>query len=58
MALRTQWRHGINGPTGLDYGLPYSRVLHHLQVPAAARDDLFFDVQVMESAALAAMYEE
>ena len=57
LSMRTQWRTGMNGPTGFDYGLPLSRVLRHLRVPADRRDEVFSDLQLMESAALSAIYE-
>ena len=53
-AMDTQWRIGMAGPTGLDYGvLPVA-----LRMIGAARADwqqLMADVRVMESAALCAM---
>ena len=50
--LGTQWRHGMAGPTGLDY----AAVLASLRVMQIPEDDVrqvFEDIQVMESAALA-----
>lgn len=55
--MRTQWRTGMNGPTGMDYGLPLTRVMRNLRVPTDRRDDVFSDLQLMESAALSAIYE-
>lgn len=57
-SMGTQWRMagGMGGaaPTGLDY-LALSAVMDFLDVPAADRGGMFFDVQVLESAALDAM---
>lgn len=54
-ALRTQWRIGVNGPTGLDYSV-LSDVIDFLgfnQDKAA----LFNDIRVMEAKALAMMHQ-
>lgn len=50
-ALRTQWRHGMNGPTGLDYSA-IDPVFRHLQVPPEQQSHIFADLQLMEVAAL------
>lgn len=51
-AMLSQWRHGFNGPTGLDYAaLPI--VEQRLGVKKRDRADIFAAVQVMESEALA-----
>ena len=49
--LRTQWRHGFNGPTGLDYGVVFSlldRAGHTGHAWGTALDE----IQLMELAAL------
>lgn len=49
--LQTQWRHGFNGPTGLDYNV----LLHELDrkgVSGEAYDDLFGSIRVIERTAL------
>lgn len=50
-ALQTQWRIGMSGPTGLDYGvLPV--VLDIKQIEPPQRAEIFADVQIMEAEAL------
>lgn len=57
IAMRTQWRTGMAGPTGLDYGaLP--AVMRLCGVPAAQRLEVFEGLRVMEGAALAVMHED
>lgn len=53
-ALSTQWRIGMAGPTGLDYGA-IPAVLRLQRVPRAEWSSLFEDIQVMERQALKAM---
>jgi hypothetical protein len=55
--LLTQWRVGMGGATGLDYTavLAFIRTLRLSRVEA---EELFADIQVMESAALEAMAEK
>lgn len=51
VAVRTQWRYGLAGPTGLDYASV--RALMDLALPPDAdRRRLLADLQVMEAAAL------
>ena len=57
LTLRTQWRAGMNGPTGLDYGV-LPEIWRRLKVPPAERDDVFADLQVIEAGALDAIYEK
>ena len=53
-AMATQWRVGMGGATGLDYGaIPV--VLRLQGVPRADWPALFADLRTMESAALQAM---
>jgi hypothetical protein len=50
-SLRTQWRHGFAGPTGLDYGA----VLAHMaaaRLPEQKFDWLYECVRIMEQGAL------
>lgn len=57
LAMQTQWRTGMSGPTGLDYGaLP--EVWRRLKVLPAERDETFADLRVIEIAALNAMHAE
>lgn len=56
-ALRTQWRVGMAGATGLDYNA-VPTVLRLQGVPRADWPQLFEDLRVMESAALQAMRQE
>jgi hypothetical protein len=52
LRLQTQWRVGMNGPIGLDYGAAdWLFRLYLVKDPASLLEDL----QVMEAAALAAM---
>jgi len=56
LAMRTQWRTGFNGPTGLDYcALP--EVWKRLQIPKKKRDQVFDDLRVIEAAALTEMHK-
>lgn len=56
VALGTQWRVGMGGPTGLDYAaLP--AVLRLRGVPRADWPDTFDCVRVMEAEALRVMHE-
>lgn len=49
--VQSQWRHGMAGPTGLDYaGVRASPAFRRL--PRKDRERVFEDVCVMESAAL------
>lgn len=56
-ALRTQWRVGMGGATGLDYNV-VPAVLRLQGVPRVDWPQLFEDIRVMESTALAAMRHE
>lgn len=53
-ALGTQWRIGMAGATGLDYGA-IEVALRLQRVPRAEWPQLFEDIRTMEGAALAAM---
>ena len=55
--MRTQWRVGMNGPTGLDYSaLP--ECWRRCGIKPADRHETFASLQIMEQAALAAMHED
>lgn len=57
LAMRTQWRTGMSGRTGLDYSaLP--EIWRRLKVPPADRDEVFEALQHLELAALEAMHED
>jgi hypothetical protein len=51
MACRTQWHHGFNGPTGLDYE-GCEIVMRRRRIPPRKRDRLFALLQAMERGAL------
>ncbi len=56
IAMGTQWRTGMNGPTGLDYAaLP--AVMDLIGVSSRARGYVFDSVRELESAALSVMSE-
>lgn len=55
LAMGSQWRVGMAGATGLDYGaLP--AVLKLMRVPKGERIDVFDCLRVMEAAALRVMH--
>lgn len=53
--LRTQWRTGMNGPTGLDYG-PLFALMERMRLGDDEHDALFEDIQTLEAGALEAMH--
>lgn len=53
-AMRTQWRTGVSGATGLDY-VALEPVMRLQGIPKAERNSTFEDVRVMEMAALDVM---
>ena len=57
VGLRTQWRVGFSGPTGLDYGVLY-RDLDRLNLTPEQYEELRQEIRVMESAALDEMHRE
>lgn len=57
IAMGTQWRVGMGGPVGLDYGA-LETVMRLVGVKRADRSDVFAAVRIMEGAALAAMTEK
>jgi hypothetical protein len=57
LAVQSQWRHGWNGPTGLDYaGIRAAPAFHRLA--RVTREAVFADVCVMERGALGAWAED
>ena len=54
--MSTQWRVGLNGPTGLDYNVLF-KIMSRLGLPDDEYDVMFSDVRVMEVAAISAMRE-
>lgn len=55
-SMGTQWRTGVGGATGLDYGVLPS-VMRLVGIPAKDRPGVFQDVRVMEAEAIAVMAE-
>lgn len=53
--MRTQWRVGMAGYTGLDYSV-LPEIWRRCKVPPDERDTVFSDLQVIELAALSAMH--
>jgi len=53
-ALTTQWRAGMNGPTGLDYNV-LPELWRRLDIRKKERNRVFADLQEMERAALSVM---
>ncbi|AOM40168.1 DUF1799 domain-containing protein [Xenorhabdus hominickii] len=54
-AMRTQWRVGMNGATGLDYS-PLNQVMDYLNIKDRAT--VFNDIRVMEVKALELMHKK
>lgn len=52
----TQWRVGVAGATGLDYG-PLFRLMDRMDLGREEWDQLFDDIRVIESSALETMRE-
>jgi hypothetical protein len=57
VSLDTQWRSGVAGPTGLDYGV-LPDVLRLSAIPEADWPDIFAAIRVMEDAALHVMHKK
>ena len=55
--LRTQWRVGMGGPTGLDYLVAYHR-MDRMDLSPVEYDQLDQDLQIMEATALQVMHEQ
>lgn len=56
VSVGTQWRCGVAGPIGLDYGV-LPGVLRILQVPRNDWPEVFDCIRILEDAALGAMRE-
>lgn len=54
--VRTQWRVGAAGATGLDYGVVFA-LMDRMGLSADQWDELLGDIQVMEIEALVTMHE-
>ncbi|RJG10913.1 hypothetical protein D3879_14625 [Pseudomonas cavernicola] len=57
ITMGTQWRVGMAGATGLDYGV-LNDVMRLHGIKKRGRDDVFAAVRIMESAALKVMHEK
>lgn len=55
--LRTQWRVGMGGAVGLDYGVMY-RMMDRMELDKDAYNQLEADIQVMEDEVLAMLAEK
>ena len=53
--MRTQWRVGMNGPSGLDYNVLHNK-MGRMGLSPEEYDQLESDIQVMEVAALNCMH--
>jgi hypothetical protein len=52
--LGTQWRIGMGGPIGLDYG-PVFALMNRMDLTRAQYDQLFSDIRELEQSALTTM---
>jgi hypothetical protein len=52
--MSTQWRTGVNGATGLDYGV-LPEMWRRTKTPMKDRDQVFNDLRTLEDAALETM---
>lgn len=55
--VATQWRSGMGGREGLDYG-PLLFLMNRLDLTQEKFDQMFDDIQVMEAAALQEMHRD
>lgn len=53
----TQWRVGMNGPTGLDFNV-FHHALDRKGVTGDEFDDMMRDIRIIELAALAKIHED
>lgn len=56
-SMRTQWRVGMGGPTGLDYSVLYRR-MDRMGLTPEQYDQMEADIAVMEAAALEEIYSD
>ena len=56
-AMRTQWRHGFNGPVGLDYSAIDSTI-GMIGLGDVDRKELFHQIQILESEALSLIHKQ
>lgn len=54
LAMRTQWRVGMAGATGLDYGVLFHK-MDRMGLSAERYEDLEEEIRIMEGAALEEM---
>lgn len=52
MALRTQWRHGFAGRTGMDYAAVLSHLRHGMRLPRRKLLELYAQIRIAEEGAL------
>lgn len=52
--MATQWRVGMSGATGLDYGVLFT-MLDRMKLGDEEQEQMFEDIRVMEQEALSAM---
>jgi hypothetical protein len=57
IGMKTQWRIGMNGVTGLDYGV-LQPVMRMIGVPRKDWSDVFAGIRTMEDAALTEMHKK
>lgn len=55
--LQTQWRMGMGGATGLDYGVMH-QMMDRMHLDPEAFDELELQMRILESEALTAMREK
>lgn len=55
--MGTQWRTGMGGVSGLDYGV-LREVMAFERVPKADRQDVYDCIRVMETAALSEIHKK
>lgn len=55
-SLRTQWRHGFNGATGMDYA-PLFRLMDDMGLTGDDRKKMFNDIRHCETVALKTMHD-
>ena len=56
-SMRTQWRVGMGGPTGLDYSVLYRR-MDRMGLTPEQYDQMEAAIAVMEAAALEEIYSD